>query len=526
MTMKSDVVALALAALAVAAGCARVPPTRPAAPVAAPGGVAPTAAPAGPDLSYWRNRRDLIRAPPPPPARPLALPSIERWTTANGLDVLVVPRSDPPVVTIGVTVRAGLYDEQRQTLGVSAFTAEMLRKGTRRRTADQISEAIDTAGGTLGTEAASERSGVECTVLSKDAALCLDLVADLLIEPTFPEEELGEVRDALLGSIKQRLDDPPRLAEAYFDKLLYGEDHPEGWVPEPADIQRLTRADLVAFWSRTYRPNNALLVAAGDVDVAALRAGIARRFGRWKSAPIPPRREPVIPPTHGRRVVLVDKDDLTQSTLVLGHAGLRHTDPDWYAATMVNYVLGGSDFSSRLMVEVRARRGLTYGISSSFGASLYQGAFQVEGATRNETVWAALEASLHEIERMKREGPTEEELAKARGFYAGSTPFNLQSVASLAASIAEAELHGLGVTYVRDLAVRLAAVDVAQARAAAAARLHPEDAIVVIVGKGAAVAPQLQHAGVPFERVDYRAPISAAQRRAGGPEPRPARPGP
>jgi zinc protease len=526
--MKTLVLVLVLAPLL---GCARVPPGPPTVPAA----LAPQAAkspagapapPTAPDLSYWQNRKDLISAPAPPPARPLELPPIERWKMASGLEVMVVPRKDPPVVTVAMSVRAGLYDEERRTLGVASFTAEMLRKGTRRRTADQIAEAIDAAGGSLTTAAASERSGIECTVLSKDAELCLDLLADMLLEPTFPEQEMGEVRDGLVGSIKQRYDDPRLLAEAHFDNLLFGDDHPDGWVPMPEDIERVTRADLQGFWRAYYRPNNSLLVVAGDVDVAGLRRSLDRRLGGWKGAPVPPRREPVIPPRHGKRFVLVDKDDLTQSTLLFGHPGIKHSDPDWYAATMVNYVLGGSDFSSRLMVEVRARRGLTYGISSSYGASLYQGAFEVEAATRNESAWAALSASLEELRRMKAEGPSAPELAKARGFYAGSTPFNLQSVASLADSIATAELHGLGVSYVRDLAVRLAAVDVAQARAAAAAHLLPDDVIVVIVGKGAAVAPQLEKAGVTFERVDYRAPISGAARRAATPAPTPARPAP
>jgi zinc protease len=516
--------AVAISAIVVlTAGCARV--RGPSAPAPAPPAalmVPRVPGESAPDLSYWQNRKDLIKAPPPPPARPLALPRIERWTARNGLEVIAVPRAAPPVVTFGVAITAGLYDETRASLGVSSFTAEMLRKGTKRRTADQIAQAIDDVGGSLATGSASERSSVECTVLSRDADLCLDLIADLLVQPTFPAEEMGEVRDALLGVIKQRYDDPHALAGAHFDNLVFGDDHPDGWVAMPEDIVRVTRDDLVRFWTTFYRPNNSVLVAAGDLDVARLHAAVDQRLAAWRAAPVPARRPLVVPARQGKRFILVDKDDLSQATLVFGHGGIKHSDPDWYAATMVDYVLGGSDFSSRLMVEVRAKRGLTYGISSSFGASLYQGVFEVSAATRNESAWAALDVSLGEIRRMKAEGPTADELAKARGFFAGSTPFNLQSVASLAASIAEAELHGLGVAYVRDLPVRLAGVDVAQARTAAAAHLFPDDITVVIVGKGSAVAPQLERAGVTFERVDYRAPISVAARAAAAAAPGPA----
>ena len=215
----------------------------------------------------------------------------------------------------------------------------------------------------------------------------------------------------------------------------------------------------------------------------------------------------------GTRMLLVDRPDLTQATIVLGHGGIKHADPRWYAVTLMNYVLGGSDFSSRLMTEVRAKRGLTYGIGSSFGASLYKGAFRVSAATKNETVWDALLASVNEIRRMQADGPTAPELDKAKGYYAGSYPFSLQSAAGIAGALVIAEEHGLGIGYVRDLPLRLAAVDEAQAKAAAKDFLHPDTLLVVIVGKGDAIEPQLAQ-----ERRSVRADQlqGADQRRAGG----------
>lgn len=453
-----------------------------------------------------------IQAPPPPPPAALKLPEITRFRLANGLEVIAVPRHELPLASFGVAVKAGGYDEQRGTLGVAAFTAEMLRRGTATRTADEIADAIDRAGGRLETSGGDEASTVSCSVLSRDTALCLDLIADLLQHPTFPEAEMAEVRDQMLGAIRRRYDEPGALAQAHFDHLVFGDQHPDGWIPMPEDVERLRRADLVRFWQAHYRPNRSLLVVAGDVDPARLQAEVERRLAAWPSGDAPARPAFSVPERHGTRVLLVDKEDLTQASLVFGHAGIRHGDPDWYAATMVNYVLGGSDFSSRLMTEVRARRGLTYGIRSSFGASLYTGAFRVTAATRNETVGAALEASIQEVRKMAAAGPGAEELAKARGFYAGSHPFSLQSASELADGIVTAELHGLGIDYVRDLVLRLAAVDVEQARATARARLHPDDLVVVVVGRASVVAPQLQAAGYRFDRIGYRDPISAPPR--------------
>jgi zinc protease len=469
-------------------------------------------------LAYWQQKdpKELIAAPPPPPAAALALPKIERWTLKNGLDVIVVPRKDLPVVSFGVAIKAGGYDEDKATtFGVSDFTAAMLRKGTngrKKRGADDISRAIDFVGGALDAQASLESSSAGCSVLSKDAGLCLELLSDMLLHPSFPEAEMGEVRDETLAGLASRFDSPYELANAHFDNQLYGEKNPHGWVLEPEDVQKITRDQLVAFWKTFYRPNNALLAVAGDVDPARLRAEIEKAFGPWQKADVPARPPFKMAALKSTRVLIVDKPDLTQTTIVLGHRGLRHADPMWFAATLMNYVLGGSDFSSRLMMEVRSKRGLTYGIGSSYGASLYDGAFQVTASTKNENVWQALVATVAQIRKMKDEGPTPEELAKGKGYYAGSYPFELQTTAGIAGAIVGAELHGLGLDYVRNFALRMAAVDEAQAKEAAGTLLDPDDVLVVVVGKGDVIEPQLKPTGLRYERINFKDPISRGTR--------------
>jgi zinc protease len=475
---------------------------------------APTSAALVPAMpTYWKDRTDLIQAPPPPTPTELSLPKVDRWKLKNGLEVLVVARKDLPVASFSIAVKAGGYDEEKgKTLGVADFTASMLRKGSKTRSADQISSAIDFVGGLLETQSGNESSSAGCSALSKDARLCIDLLSDILLRPTFPEQEMAEVRDQTLAALGARYDNPGELASEHFDNLLFGERHPEGWVLMPEDVQKITRDQLVTFWKTFYRPNNAMLAVAGDVDPVRLRGELEKAFGAWERADVPARVEPKLPEVKSTRILLVDRPDLTQSTVVFGHAGIRHTDPDWYAVTLMNYVLGGSDFSSRLMIEVRAKRGLTYGIGSSFGASLYQGAFRVSASTKNSSVWDALLASVGEIRRMKAEGPSAEELAKAKGYYAGSYPFKLQGAAGIAASIVAAELHGLGIAYVKDFPVRLAAVDQPQALRAAQSRLNPDGLWVVIVGRASEIEPQIAKTGLPYEKIDFKDPISYAAR--------------
>jgi zinc protease len=511
--VKRALLPLALAA----AGCAAAP-AKPPAP-ASPGSVAaqPTSAPAGkakPNTEYWSGRPDLIRAPAPPKPTELALPPVQRFTLKNGLDVILVPRKELPVVSFGIAVQAGGYDETRDTLGVSDFVAAMLRRGTKTRSADDISHAIDFVGGTLDAQATSESTNAGCSALAKDAKLCLDLLSDILLHPSFPEGEMGEVRDEILAAVAARFDNPHELANAHFDNLLYGEKHPDGWALTPEDVRKITRARLETFWKTFYRPNRALLAVAGDVDATKLRAAIEKAFGGWARAAVPPRPAWTVPKLAGTRILLVDRPDSTQATIVLGHHGIKHADPRWYAATLMNYVLGGSDFSSRLMIEVRSRRGLTYGIGSSFGATLYESTFRVAASTKSESTWEALLASVNEIRRMKGEGPTVVELDKAKGYYAGSYPFKLQTAAGVAQALVAAELHGLGAGYVRELPVRLAAVDQEAAKAAAGALLEPDAMLVVIVGKAAVIEPLIAGKGIAYEKIGFKEPISAAARAA------------
>ncbi len=335
------------------------------------------------------------------------------------MQVIVVARKELPVVSFGLAVQAGGYDEDRDTLGVSDFVAAMLRKGTKNgsktRSADDISHAIDFVGGALDAQATNEGTTVSCSALSKDAPLCLDLLSDVLLHPSFPESEMGDVRDQMMAAVASRYDNPDELAGAHFDNQLFGEKHPNGWVLTADDVRKIDRAKLSKFWRTFYHPNHAILAVAGDVDAVRLRGQLEKAFHGWARANAPARPGWTIPPAGGTRILLVDRPDLTQATIVLGHAGIKHADPRWYAVTLMNYVLGGSDFSSRLMTEVRSKRGLTYGIGSSFGASLYEGAFRVSAATKNETVWDALLASVNEIRRMQTEGPTARRAGQGQG---------------------------------------------------------------------------------------------------------------
>ncbi len=462
----------------------------------------------------WAGRKDLIQPPPLKPPAKVALPTIERFELPNGLQVIVIENHELPVASFHLAVRAGQQDEAREKRGVADIAAAMLTKGTKKRSADQIAQSIDQVGGQLGAGVDLEATHITCQTLSKDVATCLDLLPDVTTNPTFADKELTEVRKQVTGAIKQRRDDPSLLAEDHFENALWGEDHVRGWPVTLDTIGAIQRQDLIEWHGARFKPNNAVLAIAGDVDAKEIRAQVQKAFGAWQKGAAPEAKKFAEPVLKGMRVRLVDKPDQSQSQIVVGHLGIAHGDPDYFATTLVNYTLGGGGFSSRLMKVVRSQGGKTYGASSGFERYRTRGAFRAKTFTRNEETLPTLKLVLGEIAKMQKDGLNEVELADAKSNIAGNYPLAFESAGAIAAAVMAAELHGLGETYVREFPVKIAGVPLADARAAAKAHLDADDLVVVIVGKAETVAPQLKKAAIPFELVDWLAPVSKRDREA------------
>lgn len=467
-----------------------------------------------PEADPWAGRTDLIAAPELTPPAPVNLPKIERFTLPNGLQVLVVENHDLPVASFHLAVRAGVADETREKRGLADFAAAMLTKGTRTRSADEIAQTIDYIGGALEASADFEATHLTCESLAKDLKTCLTLLPDVAMAAAFPEAELAEVRDQLVSYVKQLRDNPDALANEHFENALWGEDHVRGWPVTVETVSAITRKDLVAWHAARFKPGNAILAVAGDVDAKQLKGQLAKAFAPWKKGAAPARKKYPEPKLDGRRVRLVDKPDQTQSQIVLGHLGIAHGDADYFPTILMNYTLGGGAFSSRLMKVVRAQGGKTYGASSAFERWRSRGTFQAQTFTRNDETLSTLGLVVGEIQRMREGGPTAAELADAQSNVAGNYPLSFESASRVAAAVLSAELHGLGEAYVREFPVRVAAVSLTAAKKAALEHLDPENLVIVIVGRAEEVAPQLKAAGLDFEVVGYLEPISKRDRDA------------
>ncbi len=456
----------------------------------------------------WAGKTDLLTPPAPQKPKKVELPHIEEMKLSNGLDVFVIESDRLPVVSMQLAVRAGRMQEPRARLGVSEATADMLVKGTKKRDAVALAKAIDFVGGTISADATFEASLLQCSVLAKDMKTCLDLVPEMVEQPSFPDEELKRVKQSMVGTVRQKLDDAGSLASEHVQNLLWGNDHVRGWINSEASVGALTRDDLIAWHKTWFVPNNAMLVVSGAVKAKAIRGDLERAFGGWKKAVLPPVPTYKEPGLSGIRIRLVDKPDQTQTHIRIGQFGIAHTDPRFFDTLVWNHILGSGDFSSRLMKTVRVAGGKVYGARSSFDRNSDKGSFVVSTFTRNSEAVATTKLLINEIAKMAQEGPTQPELDAAIANIAGSYGMRFQAAADIGASLISAELHGFGLEYLQNFPIAVGNVDVASAKRAAGEILDPRDYVIVMVGAAKDLEPQLKKEGWRYEKVAFTDPIS------------------
>lgn len=462
----------------------------------------------------WANRDDLVEAPPIKEPSPLALPPIERFTLKNGLPVVVVKSDKLPLVGMQLAIKAGDAESARDKMGIASFAAMMLSKGTRARDALKIAETIDSVGGSLAASADYESTVVSCSALANDLGTCLALLPDVTVNPTFPDKEMDEVRRQLLAVVRQRTDDAGQLADAHLLNLLWGDQHPRGWPMSARTIGAIQRADLAAWHKSWFKPQNAVLMVVGAVETRTLRPSLERAFATWRPGKLPARPALQEPAPTSARIRLVDKPGQTQSHIRIGQPGIAHNDPAYFDVVVMNYVLGGGAFSSRLMKVVRSQEGKTYGASTTFDQDLTRGSYVATTFTRNAEAVATTQLVLQEIAKMKEQGPTESEVKDAITNRAGSYAIRYQTASDIADAVLTAQLHGLGDEFVRTYPLEVAKVTPESAKQAAERVLAPQTLALVIVGDAKDLEPQLQKARWPYEKVGHLEPVAGYEREA------------
>ena len=370
-----------------------------------------------------------------------------RFVMPNGLTVLVQEQHALPIVQIHALIKAGAAHDPSDKAGLANLVAGLLDEGTTTRSANQIGEQIEFVGGALQAKAGEDFTTASARILKKDIELGFELLADILLHPAFAEHEVERVRSQILGEIQSEKDDPGQVAGKAFKQVVFPS-HPYRWPITGTEetLPKIKRADVVQFYTREYVPNQTILTIVGDITADQARAQLAKRFGAWKRGDNIARTF-ALPHQLEKSVVKLIEKDLTQATILMGHVGISRTNPDYYAVTVMNYILGAGGFSSRLMDSIRDNQGLAYHVGSHFEANLMPGPFIVSLQTRNEAANQAITGVVTELNRI-REGPvTDQELSEAKSYLIGSFPLRVDTISKLADVLALVELYGLGLDY-------------------------------------------------------------------------------
>jgi predicted Zn-dependent peptidase len=423
-----------------------------------------------------------------------------RTVLKNGLTVLVLERRAIPLVHFRLLVKAGATADPSGKEGTAALAARLLKRGTKSRPATQLAEEVEFVGGEITSEALREYTIVAGEFASRDIEIAFNLLADIVLNPAFPEEELQKEKRLQIASLIGRRDEPERVAEEAFAGWLFGP-HPYGRPIEGTEtsVAAIARADVAAHYEAQFVAGNAVLVIAGDVDAAQAALKANRYFGSWKRRTAPGPRLPDAAAFRGRRILLIDKPDATQSQIRLGNLGPRRTDPGFFAARVANTLLGGS-FTSLLSEEVRVKRGLTYSIRSEIDAGRAAGSASIATFSRNEAVLETIRAALEQVRRLRDGAFPPEALDKARSFLAGNFPLQIESPEGLAAAVLAIEFYGLEADYLNQYVRRVRAVDTDGVKKAAQRWFPVDDLAIVVVGPAAVLQRDLATLGTVTTR--------------------------
>lgn len=446
------------------------------------------------------------KMPGPARTKPFAFPKAVTRTLANGLKVYVVSNSELPAVAVQlVLTSAGSANDPASKPGVANLAADMITQGTTKRSAQQIASAIDFIGGSLNAGAGSDSSNVALSVVKKDLDAGLELMSDVVRNAAFQDEELNRRRQQQLSNLQVQYSSASYLANIVFDRVLYG-GHPYGLPGEgtPQSLRAVTRGDLAQFRDAHYVPNHALLAFSGDVTPEAAFAAAEKHFGAWArkddaSAAIAAPRF-----GSGLRITMIDKPDAVQTEIRVGRGGISRNHPDYIPLLVTNRIFGGG-FNSRLSVEVRQKKGLTYGAYSGFETNKAGGSFNAATSTRTEATVEATKLVADLIQKMSSGEATQAEMDFARDYIVGVFPLQSETPAQVAGRVLAVAEFGLASDYYDTYREKIAGIGAAEIKRVAAQYFSTRDLEIVLAGNVSAFrdAIKKEFPGAKFEEIAF-----------------------
>jgi len=430
-----------------------------------------------------KHYKDLVY----PPLRELVVPPVERVDLPNGLALYLLEDRSLPKIEGLMLVRTGSRFEPKEKVGLTSILGQVLRTGgSTNRSGEEVDRLLENAGASVETQIGVSAGSASVFALKEDLPLVLEILADLVRNPALPEDKIELAKVQERTGIARRNDDVGEIAGREFAKLLYGADSPYARVAEYATIEAITREDLAAFHRDYFQPNRISLGLWGDFDSAEVRSLVERHFGSWTKGAKGTVRPDPIPPVasnKGRTIAFVEKDDVNQTQIRIGHLGGRIDDPDYFALSVMTEILGGG-FTSRLFQTIRSQRGLAYHASARWAAGYdHPGSFVAVSSTKSESTVETVRGILEEVERISREPVTEEELRLAKDGILNSFVFNFDGKGEIVGRLMTYDYYGYPRDFLQTYQKSVERVTVEDVRRAAVKHVHPEELIVLAVGR-------------------------------------------
>lgn len=414
---------------------------------------------------------------------PQPLPDV--ITLDNGLKILLLPDRSTPVVNLSGWVEAGMVFDTAAKPGIAALTAANLLNGTESQDALTIANALDSEGASLALEARREGVVIRGSGLAESLPTLVQILGDGLQHARFPTDQLELSRQRSLIELRAELDDPQQLSWRVFRQAIYPQNHPFYSFVTEASLGQITQADLARFYQTHYRPDTTVLALVGDFEVEAARSLLETTFGTWQVRGERPRlRVPAVPLPRTATEISRGIPGKAEAVTFLGYNGIARQDPRYYAALVMNEILGGGTLSSRLGTEIRDRQGLTYGIYSFFQAGINPGVFAISMQTAPEDVQQAIDSTVALLQQLRTAGVTAAELDAAKRSITDSYPVSLADPSTLTATLAINAVYGLSAEEIRQFPEQIEAVTLEQVQRAIEQLIHPENLVIVTAGPG------------------------------------------
>ncbi len=426
---------------------------------------------------------------------PLALPALHEAQLPSGLRLVVAERAGAPLAAVCLILEAGSARDGQGKAGLGDFTLELLRRGTTRRAAGKVDEALELMGADLRLETSQDSTVLSLSAPVEHLEPALALLAELVQRPAFPDAEVASARKRTLALLETDLDDPSSLAaQALYQAALGTHPYAHFGRGRTAEVARFRRADCVAWHHRWIRPRRAALVVAGDVQGAKAIDLCGRLFGSWKGSEADEEPVPVPETIEGRRIVVVDKPEANQAQVRLACTGPSRLYPRILPVRLSAQMLGGG-FTSRLVDAIRVTRGLSYGVAGYCTETEAGGLYVVSSYTKTGSVRELVDVALEEARRFREGGPTEEELTRGKRYTNGLYPLSLETVEQLARALAEVKRYGREPTWLERYRERIAAVTAEEATEEARRFFLPAGWVLAVVGEAKGLVGQLEGLG-------------------------------